>query len=271
MFVPLLTHSLLLKDQKAPQAQFGDIWQLGEHRLMCGDGTDITQVKKLMEDRQADLVFTDPPYNVNYQGRTANKLKLRNDNLKPHQWYQLIYQAFAVYRQILKKTASLYIFHSSRYQREMQNALEANGFEIRNQIIWAKQHFVQSFARYKMQHEVLFYCHNKNQSDFWYGEGTQTTLWCCNKPRANRLHPTMKPVMLAEKALKNSSRKGDVVFDGFAGAGSTLIACEQLERKAYLIEIEPCYVDVIIARWQNATGKTAILLTTQDVSTNSLL
>ncbi len=142
---------------------------------------------------------------------------------------------------------------------DIQDALEAAGFEIRCQIVWAKSHFGWGFGRYKFQHEPIFYCHVAGESDGWYGDKSQSTLWQENKPAANRLHPTMKPVELVERALTNSSRKGDVVVDLFGGSGSTLIACERMRRAARLMEIDPKYGDVIIRRWQDFSGKVAVL------------
>jgi len=160
---------------------------------------------------------------------------------------------------LIKPVASLYVCHSSSWQREFQNALEAAGFEVRCQIIWAKNTFAWGFGRYKFQHEPIFFCHVASQSDAWYGDKSQSTLWQENKPAANRLHPTMKPVELVERALVNSSKAGDVVADLFGGSGSTMIACERRSRKARLLEIDPKYADVIIRRYQEYTGKPAVL------------
>jgi DNA modification methylase len=159
----------------------------------------------------------------------------------------------------LKPGASLYVCHSSSWQREFQNALEHAGFEVRCQIIWAKNTFAWGFGRYKFQHEPIFYCHVAEQSDTWYGDKSQCTLWQENKPAANRLHPTMKPVELVERALMNSSKTGDIVVDLFGGAGSTLIGCERRGRKARLMELDPKYGDVIVQRWREYTGKEAVL------------
>jgi DNA modification methylase len=159
----------------------------------------------------------------------------------------------------VKPGASLYVCHSSSWQREFQNALEAAGFEVRCQIIWAKNTFAWGFGRYKFQHEPLFYCHVAGQKDPWYGDKSQSTLWEEKKPAANRIHPTAKPVELIERALLNSSNAGDVVADLFGGSGSTLIACERQKRKARLMEIDPKYADVIVRRFQDYTGKQAIL------------
>src|SRR5437667_5094886 len=167
--------------------------------------------------------------------------------------------AFQSYRSVVKLGASLYVCHPSSWQREFQNALEFAGFEVRCQIIWAKNTFAWGFGRYKFQHEPLFYAHVAGQKDAWYGDKSQSTLWQENKPSANRLHPTMKPVELIERALINSSKAGDIIADFFGGSGSTLIACERRNRKARLMEIDPRYADCIVQRWQEYTGKQAVL------------
>lgn len=238
----------------------GDLWLLGRHRLMCGDSTRLDHVEQLMAGNLADMVFTDPPYNVDYEGYTEEKLKITHDNMSDKQFHQFLLDIFASYSTAIKKGASMYVCHGSVYQREFQNALEANGFTVRNQIIWAKHHFAWGRGRYKFQHEPIFYCYQQGQSDPWYGDKTQSTLWQVNKPTANRLHPTMKPVALVEMALTNSSKAGDVVLDLFGGSGSTLIACEKNARNARIMELDPKYCDVIIKRWQEFTGQKALLL-----------
>jgi DNA modification methylase len=235
----------------------GDLWILGKHRLVCGDATQLSDVKRIMDGVLADCVFTDPPYNVDYEGYTEDRLKIDGDKMTAEQFRHFLGNAFASYRAVVKPEASLYVCHPSSWQREFQDALEAAKFEVRCQIVWAKNTFAWGFGRYKFQHEPIFYCHVAGQSDAWYGDKTQSTLWQENKPAANRLHPTMKPVELVERALHNSSRKGNVVLDLFGGAGSTLIGCERTGRSACLMEIDPKYCDVIIRRWQEYTGKAA--------------
>jgi DNA modification methylase len=236
----------------------GDCWRLGDHRVLCGDATSATDAAKLMSGDAADLVFTDPPYNVDYQGYTDDHLTIQSDRMSDADFRRFLEQAFQTYRDSIKAGASLYICHSSSKQREFQNALEQAGFELRCQIIWAKNTFAWGFGRYKFQHEPLFYAHVAGQKDSWYGDKSQSTLWQEKKPAANRLHPTMKPVELIERALLNSSKAGDVVADFFGGSGSTLLACERRDRKARLMELDPKYTDVIIRRWQDYTGKAAV-------------
>jgi DNA modification methylase len=237
----------------------GDLWILGEHRVLCGDATSANDIAKLMAGDAADLVFTDPPYNVDYQGYTEEHLTIQNDKMTPEQFQQFLGSTFYSYRSVVKTGASLYVCHSSSMQREFQDAMETAGFEVRCQIIWAKNTFAWGFGRYKFQHEPIFYSHVAGEKDAWYGDKSQSTLWEEKKPAANRLHPTMKPVELVERALVNSSKAGDLVVDLFGGSGSTLIGCERTGRKARLVELDPKYAECIVRRWQEYSGKQATL------------
>ncbi len=224
-----------------------------------GDATNQGDVGKLIAGEVADLVFTDPPFNVDYEGYTEQRLKMQGDRMSDADFKKFLEAAFRALRTAVKPGASLYVCHSSSWQREFQNALESAGFQVRCQIIWAKNTFAWGFGRYKFRHEPLFYCHIAGQKDPWYGDKTQSTLWEANKPAANRIHPTAKPVELIERALLNSSKTGDIVADLFAGSGSTLIACERRGRRARLMEIDPKYADCIVRRFQEYSGKTAVL------------
>jgi DNA modification methylase len=204
-------------------------------------------------------VFTDPPYNVDYEGYTEERLKIKGDRMSDAEFKRFLKAAFRSCRAAVKPGASLYVCHSSSWQREFQNALESAGFEVRCQIIWAKNTFAWGFGRYKFQHEPMFYAHVAGEKDPWYGDKSQSTLWEEKKPAANRLHPTAKPVELVERALLNSSKAGDIVVDMFGGSGSTLIGCERRGRKARLMEIDPKYADCIVRRFQEYTGKQAKL------------
>jgi DNA modification methylase len=244
---------------QTPVSVTGDLWILGDHKLLVGDATKSADVATLMGADYADLVFTDPPYNVDYEGYTEEHLKIRGDRMSDSEFKQFLQSAFQAYRTVAKPGASLYVCHSSSWQREFQNALEAVGFEIRCQIIWAKNTFAWGFGRYKFQHEPIFYAHVAQQKDSWYGDKSQSTLWEEKKPAANRVHPTAKPVELVERALLNSSKAGDIVADLFGGSGSTLIGCERRGRKARLMEIDAKYADCIVRRYQEYTGKQAVL------------
>src|ERR1035441_8649738 len=179
---------------RAPISVAGDLWTLGPHTLLVGDATNEADVARLMNGAAADLVFTDLPYNVNYEGYTEDHLTIQGDRMSDADFKQFLAAAFQCYRSIVKLGASLYVCHPSSWQREFQNAMEAAGFEIRCQIIWAKNTFAWGFGRYKFQHEPIFNAHVAGQTDAWYGDKSQSTLWQENKPAANRLHPTMKPV-----------------------------------------------------------------------------
>ncbi len=244
---------------QTPVSVPGDLWILADHKLLVGDATKQADVEKLMAGDVADLVFTDPPYNVDYEGYTEERLKIRGDRMSDAEFKQFLESAFRAYRAVAKPGASLYVCHSSSWQREFQNALESAGFEVRCQIIWAKNTFAWGFGRYKFQHEPIFYAHVAAQKDPWYGDKSQSTLWEEKKPAANRIHPTAKPVELVERALLNSSKAGDIVADLFGGSGSTLIGCERRGRKARLMEIDPKYADCIVRRYQDYTGKKAVL------------
>jgi DNA modification methylase len=255
----------LTDDDAAPEApekpvsQTGDLWLCGPHRVLCGNATSGGDLQRLLGDERADLVFTDPPYNVAYQGYTEEKLTIQGDKMTAPEFADFLERTFRSYRNAVKLGASLYVCHASSYQREFQNAIESAGIEVRCQIIWAKNTFAWGHGRYKFQHEPIFYCHVAGQSDAWYGDKTQSTLWQEKKPAANRLHPTMKPVELIERALLNSSKSGDLVVDLFGGSGSTMIACEKRVRAARLAEIDPRYTDVIVRRWQEFSGSQAVL------------
>lgn len=237
----------------------GDIWLLGGHRVMCGDATATDQVAALLQSDRADLAFLDPAYNVDYEGYTDQHLKIASDHMSKEEYESHLLNAFQCCRGVLKPTASAYVCHASSWQRVVQGALEQAGFDVRCQIIWAKNTFAWGHARYKFRHEPIFYAHQRGEKDAWYGDKSQSTLWEFDKPTANREHPTMKPVELIERALLNSSRANDIVLDLFGGSGSTLIGCERQRRRARLMEIDPVYVDVIVCRWEKYTGKKAIL------------
>jgi DNA modification methylase len=235
------------------------LWVLGDHRLLVGDTTVTSDVRRLMAGDAADLLFLDPPFNVSYEGYTEQHLTMQGDSMSNADFQKFLEASFRSCRSAAKPGASMYLCHSSSWQREFQNALEVAGFEVRCQIIWAKNTFAWGFGRYKYQHEPILYCHVAGQKDPWYGDKSQSTLWEEKKPAANRLHPTAKPVELIERAIFNSSKAGDIVVDLFGGSGSTLIACERQHRKSRLMEIDPRYADVIIRRFQEYSGQQVVL------------
>lgn len=238
--------------------KFGDIWELGNHRLMCGDST-TEDVATLVGDNSINLVVTDPPYNVAYNGKRNEREIIANDMISNDDFILLLKHALENCKNVMAKDASIYVWHSSTFQFILQKSLEELGFEIRNQIVWVKNHFTISYGRYNQQHELLFYAHFKNESDKWHGDAAQSTTWQFDRLVSSKLHPTMKPIGLIQKSINNSSKAGDNVLDVFGGSGSTLIACEKTDRKCFMLEVDPQYVDVIIQRWQEFTGKLAFL------------
>ena len=239
----------------------GQLWQLGRHRLLCGDATNPEDVERLLGSQTADLGLSDPPYNVDYTGHTSQKMTLKGDKQSPQDFCLFLEQIFKHYYRALSPSASLYVFHPTLGSSSFQKALEDTGFSLRSSLVWAKQHFAWGGSRYKYQHEPFYYCHKTGEIDAWYGDKSQSTLWSLHKPQANRLHPTMKPIALMERALQNSSQVGDNVVDLLAGSGSTLIASERLERNCYALEIDPHYCDVILQRWETESREKATLLT----------
>lgn len=243
-----------------PKTKLGDIYILGNHRLMCGDSTSITDVEKLMDGQKADMVFTDPPYGVDYDGGHATdkrRTKLENDDKT------LMYSgALPIAFMVSKDGAALYLWFADRFAKDVLIALEECNYQVRTWIIWNKNlaQFGAIGAQYKPKHEPCIYAFKKGKSPFWAGTNNEVTVWDIKRHSKNEFHPTQKPVELPERALQNSSKSGDIVLDLFGGSGSTLIACEKVGRYARLMELDPKYCDVIVKRWEDFTGKKATLL-----------
>jgi len=245
----------LIDDDDVPEVeeavtQSGDMWLLGEHRVLCGDATKKEDVERLMDGQKADMVFTDPPYGVDYDGGMKKQNKLKNDNLGTE-----IYSLFMPYAvESLKDDGAFYVWYADA--TATATATADSGLVISAQIIWAKNHAqFMSSAKYKGKHEPCFYAHKKGKTAKWYGENNEVTLWEYDRASKNEYHPTQKPIALSERANKNSSPKNGIVLDLFLGSGSTLIACEKTNRKCYGMEIDPHYCDVIVKRWEVYTGK----------------
>jgi len=232
-----------------PKTKLGDIYILGNHRLMCGDSTSIDDVDKLMDGQKADMVFTDPPYGVDYKG-------INNDSRDGLE--DLLRGSFGNYLAISKSGAAIYCFHSDRCADVFHSTFR-EFFHFSSMIIWAKNSLTLSQTDYQSQHEPCLYGWMKNGSHSWYSDRKQTSVWRFDKERVEG-HTTPKPVALVEKAIINSSKGGDIVVDLFGGSGSTLIASEKIGRKAYLMELDPKYCDVIVKRWEDFTGKKAELV-----------
>lgn len=235
----------------------GDLWQLGNHRLMVGDSTKPEDIAKLMGGVRADLWLTDPPYNVDYQGCTDEKLKIANDHMESGNFFNFLKSAFEAAQPALKEGAPFYIWFASREYINFETALNAAGFKVRQMLIWVKNSFVLGLQDYQWRHEPCLYGWKDGAGHNWYGDRKQTTCLEFGRPIKNDLHPTMKPVPLFAYQIKNSTKADDIVLDTFGGSGTTIIACEQIKRVAYSMELNPKYADRIIARWEKLTGQTA--------------
>ena len=244
-----------------PITKEGDIWILGNHRVMCGDSTSIDAVEKLMDGQKADMVFTDPPYNVAYEGKTKDALTIQNDSMKDDEFYGLLENAFLNTYTVMNDGAPIYVtcpLEDGIFQR----AFMAGGFKLQSILMWLKNTMVMGRKDYHYKHEPILYGWKEGAAHFWQGGRDKVSVINCDKPPRNGEHPTMKPVELIEILLGNSGRHDAIVVDLFGGSGSTLIACEKTNRNARLMELDPKYCDVIVKRWQDYTGKEAILEST---------
>jgi DNA modification methylase len=242
-----------------PISRPGDVWELGKHRLVCGDATDPKSYELLMAEAQADMVFSDPPYNVDYANSAKDKMRgkdrpILNDNLGDG-FYDFLLAAMTP--MLSRCGGAVYVAMSSSELDTLQSAFRAAGGKWSTFIIWAKNTFTLGRADYQRQYEPILYGWPEGQNRHWCGDRDQGDVWNIKKPQKNDLHPTMKPVELVERAIRNSSRPGDIVLDPFGGSGTTLIAAEKSGRIGWLIELDPKYVDVIVRRWQDWSGQEA--------------
>ncbi|MCL4395455.1 MAG: site-specific DNA-methyltransferase, partial [Chloroflexi bacterium] len=264
---PEEVHAGNTDDDAAPEAPEtavtvpGDVWILGAHRLLCGDATQMADVEKVLAGGLADMVFCDPPYNVNYGATMKDKLRGKKRKIANDDLGQVASQSpLAACANILAVTkGAVYICMSSSELHTLQKAFREAGGHWSTFVIWAKNTFTMGRSDYQRQYEPILYGWKEGTDHFWCGARDQGDVWFVKKPVANDLHPTMKPVELVERAVGNSSKGRDTVLDPFGGSGSTLIACEKAGRQARLIELEPKYCDVIICRWQEFIGKEATL------------
>jgi DNA modification methylase len=244
---------------ETPISRPGDVWIMGQHRLLCGDATVVDDYDRLMQGDAADMVFTDPPYNVNYANSAKDKMRgtdraILNDNLGDG-FYDFLLAALTP--TVAHCSGGIYVAMSSSELDVLQAAFRAAGGKWSTFIIWAKNTFTLGRADYQRQYEPILYGWPEGATRHWCGDRDQGDVWAIKKPQKNDLHPTMKPVELVERAIRNSSRPGNVVLDPFGGSGTTLIAAEKSGRVARLIELDPKYVDVIVRRWEEFTGKQA--------------
>ena len=271
----------------------GQLWQLGRHRLLIGDSTDTGDVERLTEGEAMDLCVTDPPYNVNYEGGTADQMTILNDNMDEHSFYNFLRDFYAQMMRALKPGGSYYIFHADSNGLTFRAALHEAGGQVKQNLVWVKNSLVLGRQDYQWKHEPILYGWKEGAGHYFVNDRCQTTtfedqadpeemtreeliryaaflqarldgipnsVFKENKPAKNDLHPTMKPVALCAKLIQNSSKRGERVIDFFGGSGSTLMACEETGRTCYAMELDEKYAEVIITRWEETTGERAVLL-----------
>ena len=243
-----------------PKSKLGDIYQLGRHRLMCGDSTDAEQVKVLTNGELVDMLLTDPPYNVAYEGKTKDKLKIKNDNMEDTAFRQFLCSAFSAANEVMKAGAVYYIWHAGLEGYNFLGACRDIGWKVREILIWNKNIMLLGRFDYQWKHEPCLYGWKDGASHLWASDRKQTTVIDFNKPNKSDIHPTMKPVGLFDYQIQNNTKGGDIVLDLFNGSGTTIIACEQNGRKAYCMELDPKYVDAAVDRWEKFTGQKAVKL-----------
>lgn len=244
---------------KPAVSRLGDVWLLGRHKLICGDSTKKDTFSTLMDGKSANLVVTDPPYNVNYEG-TAGKIK--NDNMANEAFYQFLFDAFTNIEAVLSADGSIYVFHADTEGLNFRKAFSDAGFYLSGTCIWKKQSLVLGRSPYQWQHEPVLFGWKKKGKHMWYSDRKQSTIWEFDKPKKNADHPTMKPIALLAYPIMNSSLTNCIVLDPFGGSGSTLIACEQLDRTCFTIELDEKYCDVIVKRFieQKTSDKDVYLI-----------
>lgn len=247
-----------------PKAKPGDIYQLGRHRLMCGDSTDAESVYQLCQDGQVDMLLTDPPYGVDYTGKTRDAMKIQNDATSDETLRDMLADAFSAANNLMKPGAVFYIWHADSKALVFRIACQMAGWEVRQVLIWAKNTMVMGRQDYQWKHEPCLYGWKDGARHLWASDRKQTTILNFERPTRNKEHPTMKPVKLFDYQIQNNTKGGDIVLDLFGGSGTTIVACEQNGRCARVMELDPRYVDVIIDRWEKFTGEKAVLLNGTD-------
>lgn len=241
-----------------PISRRGDLWQLGRHLLFCGDSTSHGDVSAVIGGQTVDLYLTDPPYNVAYTGgATGDRKAIANDSMTPEAFMGFLTSAFREVDAHMAQGAAFYIWFASKSVLEFVSACDAVGWPVRQNLIWVKNSFTFGRQDYQWRHEPCLYGWKPGASHNWYGDRSQSTVLEFPKPQRSDFHPTTKPIALFEYLIENSTKLGDVVFDGFAGSGTTLLACERTGRAARVVELDPAYCDVIIERWERETGEKA--------------
>ena len=242
-----------------PITKPGDIWVLGKHRLMCGDSTSIDHLERLCSGLQIDMWLTDPPYNVAYEGKTKDALTIKNDSMDDEKFRQFLRDAYTAADAVMKAGAVFYIWHADSEGYNFRGAAKDAGWKVRQCLIWKKSTIVMGRQDYHWKHEPCLYGWKEGAGHLWAADRKQTTILEFDKPSRSAEHPTMKPVALFEYQMLNNTKGGDIVLDSFGGSGTTLVAAEKNGRIAYLMEIDPKYCDVIVKRWEEFTGKKALL------------
>jgi site-specific DNA-methyltransferase (adenine-specific) len=242
-----------------PRTKLGDIYILGNHRLMCGDSCSVTDINKLVNDRQVDMWLTDPPYNVAYEGKTKDALTIQNDSMSDDGFRQFLRDAYVTADTVMKAGAVFYIWHADSEGYNFRGAAHDAGWKVRQCLIWKKSTMVMGRQDYHWKHEPCLYGWKEGAGHLWATDRKQTTILEFDKPNRNKEHPTMKPVALFEYQMLNNTKGGDIILDSFGGSGTTLLAAEKNGRIAYVMELDPKYCDVIVKRWEDFTGKQAIL------------
>jgi DNA modification methylase len=243
-----------------PTCQVGDLYQLGEHRLYVGDSTLVEAAETLFGEQLADMIFTDPPYNVDYVGKTKDALTIENDHKSEADFLSFLQSAFGIMAAFSKRGGVAYICHADSSGHLFRQAFRDAGFLLKQCLIWNKNSMVLGRQDYHWKHEPILYGWKDGASHTWYGTRSETTVWDIPRPSKSEQHPTMKPVELVQRALENSSKDGDIVFDPFLGSGSTLIACQKTGRRCFGFELDPRYADRIVQRYCEYVGSAEIIV-----------
>lgn len=248
-----------LEEREEPITKVGDIWKLGKHRLLCGDSTQKEDVMHLMNNQEADMLLTDPPYNVDYVGKTSEALKIENDNMNETEFYNFLLDSFKNMFEIAKCGSPIYVFYADTEGVNFRNAFKSVGFKLAECLVWIKNAFVMGRQDYQWRHEPILYGWKEGKAHYFIDDRSQSTVLEFDKPTRNAEHPTMKPIDLLVYLIKNSSKENNLIVDLFGGSGSSLIAAERTNRICYTMELDPRYCDVIIKRWETLTGQKAEL------------
>lgn len=242
-------------EDNPPESLPGEVYQLGPHRVLCGSATDAEAITRLLAGQRVDLYLTDPPYNVDYTGKTKDALKIENDQMGDDDFLSFLTDANMAVDPHLKAGAAFYIFHADSEGFNFRYAVRNTGWMLKQTLVWVKNSMVMGRQDYQWQHEPILYGWKEGSAHAWYSDRKQTTILNFDRPTQSREHPTMKPLTILAYLVCNSSKAGDLVFDSFLGSGSTLVACEQKNRVCYGSELDPRYVDVIRKRYANAIGR----------------